>query len=65
MSATRRSDRRDPRELPRGNVPTRVVAYALRTPAGAVPFHCGCGGTATRLVLDGDTRFVCGAPRCQ
>lgn len=70
MSATHRTEPRAPRELPRGNVPVRVVFYDLpRAPAmhprTAAPVRCGCGGVAARLVLDGgNTRFVCGGSKC-
>lgn len=70
MSNTLRSERREPAELTRGNAPLRPAYYDLaRTPAmhprTAAPVRCGCGGTASRLILDGgNTRFVCGGSKC-
>lgn len=63
MSATIRSERREARELPRGNMPVRVARYVLSRTAPSV--RCDCGGTAYALVFDGPRpRWVCGGSKC-
>ena len=63
MGDTRRHDRIETREMPRGNAPLLPSTYRLSPTAP--PQTCGCGDRATELVFDPRGNYwSCGRSKC-